>query len=81
MNLNFIFFSGKKRKSLSSLRGLDDNVSKTSGKNSAMNLDGPQIVKSESTSDLTPVIAGSVLGAIVLIGIGAVIGFLYFRRR
>nr|XP_022325254.1 low-density lipoprotein receptor-related protein 4-like [Crassostrea virginica] len=72
---------GKKRKSLSSLRGLDDIESKTSGKNPAMNLDGPQIVKSENTSDLTPVIAGSVLGALVLIGIGAVIAFLYFRRR
>ena len=66
---------------MSSLRGLDDIESKTSGKNPAMNLDGPQIVKSEKTSDLTPVIAGSVLGAVVLIGIGAVIAFLYFRRR
>lgn len=83
--LNFTFYInlGDKRKPLPILRGLSYREEEVVSENNipVQNLGGPRAVKAEDTSDATPVIAGSVLGAVVLIGIVVVLLFIYFKRR
>lgn len=83
--LNFTFYInlGDKRKPLPILRGLSYREEGVVSENNipVQNLGGPRAVKAEDTSYATPVIAGSVLGAVVLIGIVVVLLFIYFKRR
>lgn len=83
--LNFTFYInlGDKRKPLPILRGLSYREEGVVSENNipVQNLGGPRAVKAEDTSYATPVIAGSVLGTVVLIGIVVVLLFIYFKRR
>lgn len=83
MNFTFYINLGDKRKPLTILRGLSYREEEVVSENNipVQNLGGPRAVKAEDTSDATPVIAGSVLGAVVLIGIVVVLLFIYFKRR
>lgn len=84
LKFTLYIISGDKRKPLPILRGLNykEEEEKVMSENiPAQNLGGPRAVKAEDTSDVTPVIAGSVLGAVVLIGIVVVLLFIYFKRR
>lgn len=84
LKFTLYIISGDKRKPLPILRGLNykEEEEKVMSENiPAQNLGGPRGVKAEDTSDVTPVIAGSVLGAVVLIGIVVVLLFIYFKRR
>lgn len=84
LKFTLYIISGDKRKPLPILRGINykEEEEKVMSENiPAQNLGGPRAVKAEDTSDVTPVIAGSVLGAVVLIGIVVVLLFIYFKRR
>ncbi|XP_052719172.1 low-density lipoprotein receptor-related protein 4-like [Crassostrea angulata] len=83
MKDKFTCTQGDKRKPLTILRGLSYREEEVVSENNipVQNLGGPRAVKAEDTSDATPVIAGSVLGAVVLIGIVVVLLFIYFKRR
>lgn len=75
------FISGTKRKPLAYLRKINYLEPEDSENHLGPETDSPSARKVDEGSDKTPLIAGAVLGGVILIGIGLIIAFIYFKRR